>query len=259
MKESWNNAVVTNVDLAMYVAPGTGRTVHTNRVFYGFVINDTSNDVTICFSDGTKLRSGPGCMHYFPKGSNYRVDNPSSGGCWAINFDLAEDPEEEPFAISPRNYEAMQKLFLEATEAFESRSGFYYATIRRIIYELILRIQEEQGKKYLPNRKVQLIQPAVDAMHSRFSDSSLTVSTLAEECGLSPAYLRRLFVDRFSVSPQTYLVRLRMEHACRLLRSGFFSVGEVAKMCGYNEPCHFSREFSKHVGVPPKEYRDGIL
>ena len=256
MKESWNNAVITNVDLAMYVAPGTGRTVHTSRAFYGFVINDTKNDVTIRFSDGTMLRSGPGCMHYFPKGSGYRVENQSGGGCWAINFDLAEDPGEAPFAVSLRNYEAVRKLFLEATEAFESRSGFYLATIRRILYALILRIREEQGREYLPSRKAQLIQPAVDAMNSHFSDSSLTVSALAEECGLSPAYLRRLFVERFSLSPQAYLVRLRMEQACRLLRSGFFSVGEVGRMCGYNEPCHFSREFSRYMGVSPKDYKD---
>ena len=57
MKESWNNAVITNVDLAMYVAPDTGRTVHTNRAVYGFVINDTKNDVTMHFSERTMLRS----------------------------------------------------------------------------------------------------------------------------------------------------------------------------------------------------------
>ena len=33
-----------------------------------------------------------------------------------------------------------------------------------------------------------------------------------------------------------------------------FSISEIAEMCGYAEPCHFSREFSKRIGTSPKGY-----
>ena len=33
-------------------------------------------------------------------------------------------------------------------------------------------------------------------------------------------------------------------------------VTPLAAMCGYAEPCHFSREFARRVGKPPTAYRD---
>ena len=56
------------------------------------------------------------------------------------------------------------------------------------------------------------------------------------------------------MSPKEYIINKRMEYAKTLLSSGQVEVKEAAVMCGYFEPCHFSREFSKHFGISPKEY-----
>ena len=46
----------------------------------------------------------------------------------------------------------------------------------------------------------------------------------------------------FGKNPKEYLIEKRMSYAKQLLSSGQFSVSEVAQLCGYFEPCHFSRE-----------------
>ena len=69
-------------------------------------------------------------------------------------------------------------------------------------------------------------------------------------------YLRRLFCDRFGMGPKEYVIERRLSYAVRLLESGQFSVGEIAGMCGYAEPCHFSREFSRRYGMSPNEYKN---
>ena len=53
MLENWNNAIITDVILAVYVFPETGATLHTNRPSHGFVINDSKAEKIITFSDGT--------------------------------------------------------------------------------------------------------------------------------------------------------------------------------------------------------------
>ncbi|MBR5782628.1 MAG: helix-turn-helix transcriptional regulator [Clostridia bacterium] len=107
----------------------------------------------------------------------------------------------------------------------------------------------------MPSGKELLIQPAVDTINRDFTSNDLSVKDMARLCGISEAYFRRLFMDKFSLSPKEYIIKLRMEHAKRLLESGQFSVSEIALMCGYFEPCHFSREFKKHYGVSPAYYR----
>ena len=80
------------------------------------------------------------------------------------------------------------------------------------------------------------------------------VAALAELCGMSEVYFRKLFRSRFGVSPKEFTIQRRIEYAKQLLVSGEFTVAMVASMCGYAEPCHFSREFIKRVGCAPKDY-----
>ena len=58
----------------------------------------------------------------------------------------------------------------------------------------------------------------------------------------------------FGVSPKEYITQKRIEYAKILLSSGDFLVSEVGILCGYAEPCHFSREFSRRVGMIPSRY-----
>ena len=87
-----------------------------------------------------------------------------------------------------------------------------------------------------------------------FLNSDLSVETLAHLCGISAVYLRKIFLTVYGTSPKEYIIRKRMDYACRLLSSGQFEVQSVAEICGYSEPCHFSREFKRRMGVAPKDY-----
>lgn len=254
MLENWDNAIVTDIRLAIYVAPSAEKPVHHDRPFHGFVINDAAAFKNIHFSDGTVLSTSPNEVYYLPKGSDYRVENAGTGGCWAINFALLRDIPERPFSLQFRNHEAVLTLFKDATAAWRERSDICNPVIRKIIYDLIVRIKKEHRRSYLPSKKELLIQPAVDIINRDFTQSSLSVKDLAAACRISEAYFRRIFMDKFSVSPKEYIISLRIEYAKRLLQSAQFSVSEVAQMCGYFEPCHFSREFSRHTGISPKTY-----
>lgn len=255
MLENWDNAVVTDINLAIYVAQGTGTPIHNNRGFHGFVINDGNADKKIHFSNGTVIKTGPYEVHYLPKGSSYRVENIDSGGCYAINFDLLEEIEEKPFNLKFRNHEYVLKDFKDAVAAWQEKDEFCNAVIRKSIYSIIVKIRKEYSKNYMPSGKELLIKPAVDTINRNFTKNNLSVKELADLCGISEAYFRRIFIDKFSLTPKEYIINLRIEHAKRLLESGQFSVSETAQMCGYFEPCHFSREFSKHTGMSPNHFK----
>lgn len=254
MDRNWGNVVVTDVIVALYVAPGTGKSLHRDRPFHGFVLNDSIAEKNIHFSDGTVLHTGPNQLHYLPKGSTYRVENIIPGGCWAINFNLLEDIAEAPFSLGLRNVEPILKIFSTATAAWKSRAPACNAIVRKSIYDLILKILAEEQRSYMPNEKERLIQPALELIAREYTRNDLSVQALAALCGISEAYFRRIFQEKFSISPRAYIIQLRMEYAKKLLQSDQLPVHQVAELCGYYEPCHFSREFSRYTGVSPKAY-----
>lgn len=246
--------VITRITLAMYVPSGTGRAVHQNRTAHGFVFNDESTVRDYIFSDGTVLRTEPLELFYLPKGSTYYTKTIIPGGCYAINFDAVF--EAPPFSIRFRNAEPLVKPFKTAAREWRSQTACRQPIAMRSLYDIIYLLHCEQQKKYLPDARLHQIAPAVDKITADFTENSLSVAELASLCGISEAYFRRIFLDRFGVSPKEYIIAKRIDYARQLLESGQFSVAQTAVLCGYEEACHFSREFTKRVGVTPHEYKN---
>lgn len=97
---------------------------------------------------------------------------------------------------------------------------------------------------------------AMRLMRARLDDPSLRVEALAAEAYLSPVQFRRVFREAYGCAPSEYLMRLRLERACDLLRAeGDYSVSETAEMCGFSSLYYFSRAFKKHMGITPGRYR----
>ena len=54
-------------------------------------------------------------------------------------------------------------------------------------------------------------------------------------------------------------VRLaRLDRAATLLARSNYSIGEIAAMCGFASPFHFSRRFKESYGEPPRALRDRV-
>lgn len=252
----WNQVIITQIRLATYVAADTGERFHHDRPSHGFVLNDENTKQNFIFEDGTVLHTQGNQLFYLPKGSSYRVESIQSGGCYAVNFLMQEDITTPPCAWSISHVDMVRDRYAQAAQMF--REGVPYAdtAIRRLLYDVLYRIQRIDHRSYMPSAKDQLLEPALTAIGQGYTNSDLTVAHLAQLCGISVTYLRRLFCDRFGVGPKEYMIERRLSYAARLLESGQFSVGEVAGMCGYAEPCHFSREFSRRFGSSPNEYKN---
>lgn len=91
-------------------------------------------------------------------------------------------------------------------------------------------------------------------IHRRFK-TAFSIDALAQECAVSPSYLRARFRQSMGCSILEYRDRLRINAAREMLQSGFFSVGEVAAALGYCDVYHFSRVFTAHVHCPPGKFR----
>lgn len=123
------------------------------------------------------------------------------------------------------------------------------------LYEGVYLLQKESRTEYIPSERYRLILPAVEKMDTDFNSCDLTVEVLAELCNMSTTYFRKIFFHSFGISPKEYIIRKRMEYAKQLLALDELEISSIASLCGYSEPCHFSREFKKRFASSPKNYK----
>ena len=98
--------------------------------------------------------------------------------------------------------------------------------------------------------------PLVAYLHKRFGER-ISVKQMAAIAGLSTSHFEKSFRKVFGYSPIQYLIRVRIEQACRLLRETNMTVASVALECGFYDHAHFSRNFSRNMGCSPSKYRAG--
>ena len=90
-------------------------------------------------------------------------------------------------------------------------------------------------------------------------DKAWTLDGLADRAGASRATLVRLFQKTAGVAPLEFLTDLRLNLARNKLAAGHQSMAEIAAAVGYQSESAFSRAFSRHFGVPPRDAREAAV
>lgn len=97
------------------------------------------------------------------------------------------------------------------------------------------------------------LQPAMDYMHSNFTNK-ITVSVLARKSYMSESAFYKYFKERFGTTPQQYILRLRIDHAKKMMSDSSISIQEVGYGSGFNSLNHFIKIFKRMEGVTPGSY-----
>ncbi|MEO8205195.1 MAG: helix-turn-helix domain-containing protein [Chthoniobacterales bacterium] len=102
------------------------------------------------------------------------------------------------------------------------------------------------------------IRKATDLMAERLQ-TSVSLQSLAHDCGLSVSRLAHLFTEQMGVTPAKYLEAIRLQRAVQLLRSTSLSITEIAAETGYVNAFYFSNRFKKEFGKSPSDFRQSAL
>jgi two-component system response regulator YesN len=97
------------------------------------------------------------------------------------------------------------------------------------------------------------VKKMIDIIHRHY-DRNLKLETIAGLLGYSSAYLGKVFKQATGENFNTYLDKVRIEEAKKLLIKGL-KVYEVAERVGYANVDYFHGKFRKYVGISPAAYR----
>lgn len=112
-------------------------------------------------------------------------------------------------------------------------------------------IQRFVSAPTLDNRRLARV---VDYIEINFG-APLLITELAAIAMMSPVHFGRSFKSATGYAPYQYLMLRRIEHSRRMLRNKALAITEIAYLCGFAGPSHFSAAFSKTMGSAPFIYR----
>jgi AraC-like DNA-binding protein len=158
----------------------------------------------------------------------------------------------KPFRLTSPLKDAARELarYLKgpALSAASPEHGFIRILCCSILYNLV---KDLSGPPVAT--KPQLMEEAVRYLKAHFTEP-FRIEDLVRHMGYSRASLFSLFKRHTGLTPNEYLVRLRIGKAGEMLGRGKSTVGETALAAGFKSQEYFSAVFRRYTGLTPSEF-----
>ena len=96
-----------------------------------------------------------------------------------------------------------------------------------------------------------LCERACDYIERQYYYGDLTVEKIAAHLGITPGHLANLFKKESLGTVRQHLIKTRLKHAARLLKTKRYTVKDVTALTGWNNQFYFSNCFKKYYKIPP--------
>ena len=219
------------------------------RMFDGYVF--CVGGKALYESEGKKyLIDNSHCL-MIAKDTNYKFEVLEDGTFPVIDFELYDGHFKGIyiFEISEaksfyKGYLNMEKknMFSQTSHILMDLSNLYNMTARIIGY----------GKL---DDKYRIMEPSIKYFQKHVYDIGLDISVVAKQSNISEVYFRRLFKEKYCLTPYEYAMEKRIEKAKEMLLYESYSIGEIAENCGFASIYAFSRAFKNIIGVAPSDFK----
>ncbi|CAM3180803.1 AraC family transcriptional regulator [Paenibacillus taichungensis] len=157
--------------------------------------------------------------------------------------------------------ELIQEIFNSILDY--ARSGEVYAHMMakskliELLSHYIMHLDQEQIS-YINVSVMEKISAILAYIDSNIEEN-ISVRDLAQIAYMHPNYFIRFFKQRIGVPPIHYIASKKMDKAKELLTCTSKTVTAIAEHLGFSDLYYFSRQFKKHTGLNPTEYRKQII
>lgn len=141
----------------------------------------------------------------------------------------------------------------DRTELDTSETKFGTMYVGHLIDCILIELLRSCGEAALGIAKSS-ISTAILYLHSHYTEP-VTLETLAAVTHLSRNYLSEIFREFTGSTFKSYLIELRLRHACRLLANTDLNVTDICYASGFESLSNFMRIFKKRFDTTPMRFR----
>ena len=227
-----------------------------------FTCRFRTEDGFVYFLDGEgTLTDGSGAVYpitagsivFFRRGDRYTFSLPASCTYITSAYRIGRD-EGAALSDCPRVLAADEEcaaLLLRIEREWQLHHPTSYMKTKLDLLSLYLWVlaQREGGRA----AEDPAVERATEFIHRNFT-RNFTGAELSAHCHQSISHLREKFRAATGMSVTEYRDALRVRSASEMLRSGLFSVKEIAYHLGYADVYHFTKVFRARMGIPPARF-----
>jgi len=205
-------------------------------------------DAEFVFNDQS-IYAGSGTVIYIPSGVDYSIIHGNEElvvirlGCFGVDGENIEIENVD---------DELGRFFDDICQVWESRNAASYQSCMVLLYKIFEGL--ELSKRNKADDVPKVISDGVFYLHQSFRNPSLSIADAASRCHVSEVYFRRVYKEHFGCSPLQTIIDMRFEHACNLLKSGYYRIKEVAALSGFSDTKYFRTAFGKRYGMTPSQF-----
>ncbi|MCM1133235.1 MAG: AraC family transcriptional regulator [Ruminococcus flavefaciens] len=188
-----------------------------------------------------KLKYDMVCFRPSPSDRQYMAD-------MDIPFDTPVELNDD-FIIAS----AIKSMKIHSDMSKRRKSEFSELYMRIILISL-----EDAYSSIKAEKKAVPKYPKLKELRNAVYDNPLdewSVDKVCRRLSISRTYFHRIYTEAFGITFTQDVIESRILYASKLLEDTELSVSLIAEKCGYDSDSYFMRQFRKHRGCTPSEYR----
>ncbi|WP_153977231.1 AraC family transcriptional regulator [Paenibacillus xylanilyticus] len=163
-------------------------------------------------------------------------------------------------ALPIPSLEYVESLIAVMIEEYHGQLQGYQTMLLSRFTELVVYLSRhyDTQEKGMEGNHLMHLANAISYMEDHYLEP-LTLEEIAGKSNISVRHLNRIFRSYYQMTPIAYMLTLRLERACGLLKHSSLTITQISYECGFNDSNYFTRQFRKAYGVSPKVYRQNHI
>lgn len=153
--------------------------------------------------------------------------------------------------VSPDIVNIFENILIEVTEKKIGYDLISTSLLMQIL-SLISRKAEVVDSPEI-SFKGKRINESIKYIHKNYG-KKIAITSLAAICHISVNRYSYVFKELMRVSPQQYIINLRLQKSCELMRHTNLNIKQISSLVGFEDQLYFSRIFKKYEKITPSQY-----
>ncbi len=154
--------------------------------------------------------------------------------------------------LTLRAPDRVETLMRRAGQLLRERPTDWEMETTCLAYRILVEVGQSSKPKY-PHA----VAEALDFMLTHRTEK-IHLADLTRLTGMSEAHFCRMFKQHVGRPPLQYFRHLKLDEAKRILTETDESITSIAAAIGMGDSMYFSRQFKKHTGLSPTEWRASL-